>query len=284
MPRFDETTLEKRATRVVDRFMQEKVALTDGVVDAAQEDNLNPEQLKRLVETVNNMAFLKKFEGAPDRMGASEFEPASADAALQRILDQAGTEAENGGMPGVPSAADNGSNGQNAGGLNSVDDLIAALPNTRPDAPPPLPPDQLPPESQPHISGAKMAMRLEKTANQLRDARYQAQFCFNDEFQKLATAFTRANAPSFETFERDALYKWGTAAVPHLGALRAALRKPVAEYDPQEQMKTARIIDADTPAMNSFRVLLHAADMMIKSGQAEQKAREYQTRADATVR
>ena len=284
MPRFDETALEKRATAVVDRFLREKVALTDGVVDAAQEENLNPEQLKRLVETVNNMAFLKKFEGAPDRMGASEFEPASADAALQRILDQAGAEGENAELPGEPTAVDNGSNGQNSGGLNSVEDLVAALPTTRPGEPPLPPPPEPAPPVDPRVSGAKVAMRMHKTAEQLRDAHYQAQFRFNDMFQKLATSFTRTNAPAFEAFEQDALYKWGATAVPHLGALRAALRKPAATYDVQAHLKVARIIDAQTPTMNNFQALLHEADTLIKTAQAEQKAREYQTRADATVR
>lgn len=283
MPRFDETTLEKRATEVVDRFLREKIALTEGVVDAAQEENLNPEQLKRLVETVNNMAFLKKFEGAPDRLGASEFEPASADAALQRILEQAGAEADQAELPGEPTAVDNGTSPQN-GGINTADDLVAALPNTRPEVSPLPPPTQQPPPADPTVSGAKMAMRMHKTAEQLRDGRYQAQYRFEDAFQKLATYFTHTNAPSYEEFEKDALYKWGSTAIPHLGALRAALRKPTATYDANVNIKVARVIDSRTPAMNTFQALLHEADVLIKSAQAEQKAREYQARADAAVR
>lgn len=280
MPQFDETALEKRATQVVDRFLRKEASLTDGVVDAAQEENLNPEQLKRLVETVNNMAFLKKFEGAgADRLGASSFEPASADAALQRILDSAGTEGEV--APDL--TADNGSNGQNSG-IATADDLVAALPNTRPDQPPPLPPPDQVNAPPPPLSGMKVAMRLEKTAAQLRDQRYQAQFRFEELFQKLATAFTRVGAPSFEEFERDALYKWGSAAIPHLGALRAALRKPTATYDPHYATKVARVIDSRTPAMSWFQGLLQEADTLVKTAAAEQKAREYQQRADDRVR
>jgi hypothetical protein len=283
MPRFDETTLEKRATAVVDRFLREKVALTDGVVAAAQEENLNPEQLKRLVEAVNNMAFLKKFEGAPDRMNASEFEPASADAALQQLVDQAGAESDGAELPGQPTAVDNGSNGQNSG-INTADDLVAALPMTRPGESPLPPPTQQPPPAESPVSGAKMAMRLEKTAEQLRDARLQAQYRFTDEFQRLATYFTRSDAPPFEAFEQDALYKWGAVAIPHLGALRAVLRKSPAEYDPTVNTKVARIIDSRTPAMGSFQALLEEADKMVKAAHGEQRAREYQTRASTMVR
>jgi len=181
-------------------------------------------------------------------------------------------------------SAENTTGPSTAGGINNADDLVAALPETRPGAQalPPPEPQAPPPESR--VSGAKIGMRLEKTAVQLRDEKYQAQYRFTDEFQKLATSFTRTDAPSFENFEQDALYKYGHAAVPHLGALRAALRKPAATYDPDINTKVARIIDSRTPAMNSFHRLLEEADKMVKAAHAEQKVQEYQARVRTTVR
>ena len=280
MPQFDETALEKRATEVVTRYLTEKVALTDGVTDVAMQDNLNPEQLKRLVETVNNMTFLKKFEGAPDRVAASEFEPADADAALNRIVDQAGQEpsGSHGDRPPTEHA-------EVPGGVSSAEDFAAALPNSRPETqplPPPPPPDPLAPMK---VSSARVLIGLRKTAEQLRDERYQAQYRFTDTFQKLATHFTRVrNADAFEEFERDALYKHGHSAVTHLGALRAVLRKPSATYDGDYSTKVARVIDSRSPTLQMFSNLLGYSDAMLKTAAAETRAQEYIKRAEAAAK
>ena len=47
------------------------------------------EQIKRLVETVNNMTFLQKFNGGTDDDRMTEFETANPDAAIQRLIDGA---------------------------------------------------------------------------------------------------------------------------------------------------------------------------------------------------
>ena len=264
MPLFDENALEKRATSVVSRFFTEKTALTDGVVDAAQEDNLNPEQVRRLVEAVNNMTFLKKFEGAPDRLSASEFEPADADAALQQLLEAASTES-NPGAEAPPAESHS----------MTADDLAALLPLTHPGAPPSPPPAPQAPPEEAKLSSLEVTHKLRKTAEALKMQRYQAQFQFTDTFQKLATNFTKLDNQNFESFEQDALYKWGAEAIPHLGALRASLRKPAATYDPNFNVKTARVIDSRTPTLQLFNNLLKFSQDMIKTAQAEEKAQEY---------
>jgi hypothetical protein len=269
---MDENLLQKLAAEIVDRFQTTKLALTDGVTDAAQRHELNPEQIHRLVETVNNMAFLKRFEGASDRMAASEFEPADANAALQRLLSDAKDVMD--AMAPI---------GGTSGGDNLAQDLATELPVTHPGAPPPLPPATPEPMMEPKVSSAITVMRLRKTAAELCDRTYQARTAFTDEFQKLATVFTRLGAPSFEQFESDALYKWGAAAAPHLGALRAALRRPPAMYDAGINQKVAKIIDSRTPEMQSFaRLLGFYAD--IKQAQAaEVKIQAYLKQAEAHV-
>jgi hypothetical protein len=273
MPLMDENLLQKMAAEVVARFQREKVALTDGIVDAAQGNDLNPEQIRRLVETTNNMAFLNRFEGAPDRVAASEFEPADANAALQRLVSAAkdvmDTMAPLGGT---------------AGGDSLAQDMTAELPTTHPGAPPPLPPAPAAEQMEPKVSGARTIMRLRKTAEELRDQRYRARLAFTEAFQKLATVFTRTGGPRFEEFEADVLYKWGAAAVPHLGALRVTLRRPSALYDPDISVKIARVIDSRTPLMQEFRQLLEHFDAAKQAAAAEQKAQEYLKQAEATQR
>lgn len=277
MPLMDENLLQKLAAEVVRRFQTTKIALTDGVVDAAQQNELNPEQIKRLVETANNMAFQQRFEGAPDRMAASEFEPADANAALKRLVDAAedvmATMEPMGGTSGGDAIAQ---------GLSG--DLTAPLPTTRPDAPAPLPPATPEPMMEPKVSSAVAVMRLRKTAEQLRLHTYQVRTAFTDEFQKLATVFTRVGGPRFEAFEADALYKWGRAAAPHLGALRQALRKEAATYDVDISTKIARVIDSRTPELQAFGRLLERYDDIKQAQAAEVKTQEYLKQAEATLR
>jgi hypothetical protein len=273
MPLMDENLLQKLAADIVTRFQREKTALTDGVVDAAQGNDLNPEQIRRLVETTNNMAFTRRFEGAPDRVSASEFEPADANAALQRLINDAHDVMD--AMAPI---------GGTAGGDSLAHDLAAPLPITHAGAPEPLPPPPAPEANEPKISSSVVVMRLRKTAEELRDRVQQARYEFTDLFQKLATAFTRAGGPRLEEFEADALYKWGAAAVPHLTLLRAALKRPAAEYDADVSIKVARVIDSRTPLMRDFGCLLIASDAVKQAMLAETKIKDYLIAAEKGLR
>jgi hypothetical protein len=247
------------------------------VTDVAQQENLNPEQVRRLVEAVNNTVFLRKFNNEPDRLSASEFEPASADAALSRLVTNAEDFAQ---------SVDGGKDMPPPQGLGDVatQDLSSPLPMTRPEVPP-LPPPAPMPEPQQKMSAVKTVMRLRKTADDLKMQRIQVQYRFTDEFQKIATSFTHAGGSAqFLAFERDAFYKWGSAAVPYLKLLRASLRLPDAEYDDSFRTKVARVIDDHTPAMNSFAAWFKDGHEIARLAAAEQKTAEYLARGEAMLR
>jgi len=261
MALFDERKLEKRATKVVDDFFNEKRALTEGVTDVAEQDNLNPEQVKRLTEAVNNAAFLRKFEGANDRMEASQFEPADAQAALGRMLDAAKdlmvvTEGQ-GEMP---------------------DTSGEELPITRPEVEPLNPAsaeEMAAVQHEPKLSSAVMTMRLRKTAQELSDQTYQAKYAFTEEFEKLVTGFTKVGCTDFSSFELDAFYKWGDDAVTPLKMLRQSLRMPAMNYDSGARMKMARVIDSGTPEMQRFQRLLKAAHNYRSAHEGQEKVAGY---------
>jgi hypothetical protein len=265
-----EQHLDKLANQIVDQFFNEKTALTDGVVQTAQEENLNPEQVKRLVESVNNLTFLKKFSSTqgPDRM--VEFETASSNAAIQRMLDTAGDL-----MKGA-------SIGNDAYSVNT--DLSSDLPLTRPDAPEPLEAEKIASTEEPPISQRTIThtiLKLRKTAEYLAEQKYQKRVQFTDDFQKLATHFTRARGPAFEQFEKDAFYQWGDAAGPFLQTLRGSLRMAPAEYDHSTFTKVARVVDTQTPEIRLLRGLLdnHNEIHQIECGQ--EKIAEYLEKLNA---
>lgn len=265
MAQLTEQLLEKHAKTVVDDFFINNISMTDSVVKIAEQGNFNPEQIKRLVEAANNMAFQRKFNEAegPDKMDASEFQTADPNAAVQKLIGAA------------KEVMDTMSQACHATPSN---DLTADLPVTRPEVTPlnmAGPEDNLNKISEPQIKGHIMIMRLRKTAEALRDQEYQKRVELTETLQKLATTFTRLNGPSFETFEKDAFYKWGCRAAPHLQLLRQSLRKPVATYDHSEMQKTARVIDSSIPEMQLLNSMMNCSEDITKLRQGMNKTAAY---------
>lgn len=80
MRAYTEQDFEHMASRIVDRFMG-GAKLADVAALEAQEGQLNPDQIDRLVQSANTMAFLRlmdqqKAQGTPDMTG--EFDPIDA--------------------------------------------------------------------------------------------------------------------------------------------------------------------------------------------------------------
>lgn len=132
MRAYQEQDFDKMAARVVDRFMTgEKLA--DVAAMEAQQGQLNPDQIARLVQSANTMAFLRlmeqqKAQGVPDMTG--EFDPIDPRQVIQQIIggvdvpheamphaepdgDEGPLPDENSGaMPGCPDLSGNGPVGE----------------------------------------------------------------------------------------------------------------------------------------------------------------------------
>jgi hypothetical protein len=243
-----EKMLEKFAGSIVDRYFSEKVALNDGVTEIAQSQNLNDEQIKRLVEAVNTTAFLKKFNnpdpGADGRV--VEFETANPNAVINRMLDTAKAMLNSGNC--------------GCGSVDTETDISQDLPVTRADEAPAPPAEEGPPKlGEPRIRGHIVIMRLRKTAEALKEAEYQARNDFTDATQQLVDRFRRLNSTSFEEFEKDAFYQLGPPAAPFLQLVRRSLNKGSADYDYTDMRKYARIVDTDTKEMHLLREMMKAS-------------------------
>lgn len=267
MARMTEQQLEKWSAAITEQFFTEKRALNDGVTDVAEQESLNPEQVKRLVEAVNTAAFLKKFDSmsgtgadaSKDRM--VEFETASPDAVLNRLLGK---------------AKDSMAGGVTSGDC-ARDDLSAALPVTRSDEAPDEPEEKaaeyIP--AEPRIDREAVRKRLYSALDQFKAAEYQARVDFTEAFQQMADRFRRASGATFEEFEKDAFYRYGGVAAPHLQLLRQTLRLPTADYDVTEMRKYARIIDSRTPEMRALQQLLDHTAARKKYAQSVEKTEGY---------
>lgn len=59
--------LQDISVRVVSKFMTKQASLTDAISEEAKSLELNPEQIKRVIESSNTIAYLRQLETATDR-------------------------------------------------------------------------------------------------------------------------------------------------------------------------------------------------------------------------
>tara|TARA_R110002073_G_scaffold56785_2_gene144235 strand:+ start:933 stop:1856 length:924 start_codon:yes stop_codon:yes gene_type:complete len=64
-------TLKNIATSCVSEYVTSDVPLTDSIIKVASDNELNPDQIQRVVETTNQLAYLSKLASSEDR--TSEF-------------------------------------------------------------------------------------------------------------------------------------------------------------------------------------------------------------------
>ena len=264
---MSEKLLEKFAGDIVDRFFGEKVALNDGVTDMAQSQNLNEEQVRRLVEAVNTSAFLRKFNdmAQPDGSQADrvvEFETADPNAVINRMLGSAKDEMD--------------SNVETPSEVDTDTDLSTDLPVTRSDEAPAEPCECAEPKlSEARVQKHVVVNSLHKTAGLFKEQAWQARNDFTNATQDLLTRFRRLHGASFEEFEKDAFYQLGPPAAPYLQMIRQSLGKPTADYDYGDMKKYARVVDMNTPEMRLFRNMMKASQTAIDSAKGQEKVGEH---------
>lgn len=221
---------EQMATRVVDRFMGGS-KLADAATQEAMGGELSPDQIERLVQSSNTMAFLRLMEQQKAQTGAAgpdmthEFDPIDTRHIIEQIMGQVPQPH----MDADPSAMHDQSmdaamplpderpkrDGDGDGKTDDDedgddDDNDGPFPKGEKQkskdkkAPKKTPPK--PPEKDVAKEAAFRDRRRLKLAGVFDDQYKQAEWAFEDEFAKLAQLLRRAHgAPDMATFEKNAL-------------------------------------------------------------------------------
>ena len=270
MPILREQDFDKIATRVVDKFLAGTAKLAEAAAEEAADAGMNPDQIERLSQSANTMAFLRmmedrKAQGAGDLM--HEFDPIDARQVIKIVIDNTGVTVN--GKP-VDTQAPEGS-GESE---HELPNELAAL-HGKPEAPapPPAPPkkvdeadggdeDDGKPESPKEAS--HRIMRMRKLAGILEDQYLQAELSFEDTYEKLAGRFKRVyNKVSYEAFEKDALAEHGDdVGIQVLNSVRTARGLPAFEAKVAME-KTAALADRhvsdETPELYLFESMVKLA-------------------------
>ncbi len=212
------------ASRVVDRFMGGS-KLADAATEEAMGGQLGPDQIERLVQSANTMAFLRLMEqqkgqgGAPDM--THEFDPIDPRQVIQQILGQVDVpHMDAPDLTAPPSDAFDPLPNENAQDLPSTGERE---PRENDDNDGPFPKGQkqkskekeegpkekkepVAPKKDEAKEAAFRARRQRKLADVLEDQYRQADWEFADELAKITRLLKVAhNAPTLTTFEKDAL-------------------------------------------------------------------------------
>jgi hypothetical protein len=274
-----EQDYDEMAGRVVDRFLGGGVKMADAAVEEAVNGQLNADQIERLVQAANTMAFLRMMEARKaegERDMTHEFEPLETRSVIRSIIDAG---------PGLCQPEPDGpAMPQSDGDDAPLPDEMGEHRRTHepesapdgsdaPDGPFPKgerqraqerPNDKKSPAKARDKDSKKEAMvrghRLAKLASVFDDQLVVAEMAFDDGYHRLARMFKLAHgAPRFDEFEKDAMSvegdQHGLAVINLMRRERGLpLRGPDA-IEKAAQLRDHRIVD-DTQPIREFRALV----------------------------
>ena len=256
---MDRSDYEQKADEAVRGFLDGGAPLEDNIVSIATRDQLNPEQIKRIVEMANTSAFLEMFKrkSGDDRM--VEFETASPESVIKKFYEvgpnSVGTTIVS--VSGYPSLGAAGSffddiadeNSSCGCGMKvdpcscmSADPLVAEVKEA---------------SWRPRVDSVnkqKLAIRLDKAKEVISDKLAAAYYEADDIADRLSSRFKSIyDRDKLAEFEQDGLAHFGPRAVYGFNAVRSRLNKPLYNKMPSEAVvKTAsefHLVDSRQPEL-----------------------------------
>lgn len=249
---FQKEDFERMGETVAENFLSKKVPLNDTVLKIASENEMNPEQIKRLVEAANVKTFLKLFERPENKDSNIEFDVADHGDVMKRYyapkksisitkitITPSGDDNEFAGdMPSMMRSIRHG-------GLAKVAEEVA--------------------ESAPSVDKYDIIEKLRRVDQDLVMKIYEEEHEYVECLEKISSEFAKLYGPDYPKFEREALHLHGSSVAPILEDIRHNIRHtaPMAE-------KTASriVVDTNTPEMKTFSKMVQHKTAQVKYAQA----------------
>lgn len=252
---------ENLADEVVANFIEKKSSLNSSILKLAQDKDLNPDQIKRLVEMANTKTFLKLFKDNPREDQNVDFDVADANGILKNFYNE--------GSPNtvkitkititsnVPSSFDEEfpdmMRGNNEVIEHTEDDSTESDNDTTKEAA----------KKCSKKDTQKQVMKLRKVAEELMNRVYESEHCYQEKLDKLASDFCKIYGPDYSTFEKEAVIRYGDEdkfAKHALNDIRRYIRwdKPIYSY---ENIKVAGLI---TPEILELDKMIEFKKIQVK--------------------
>jgi hypothetical protein len=195
---------EKMAEDVVSDFIEKEAALNDSILKIAQDRDMNPEQIKRLVELSNTKAFLKMFKDNSEEK-KDEFDVADPREILRRFYSGDSqprsikiTKVTISKIPGDELE------------LDFPDMMRATREGVKETAP--VPSEEKSASfttTEAPYRNKKDIMKLRKVAEELMNRVYDSEHTYNDKLDKVASDFCALYGPDYKDFEKEAILRYG---------------------------------------------------------------------------
>jgi hypothetical protein len=238
----DRSDYEQKADEAVRGFLDGGAPLEDSIVSIATRDQLNPEQIKRIVEMANTAAFLEMFKrkSGDDRM--VEFETASPESVIKKFYEVGpnsfGTTVVS--VSGYPDLSTAGSFFDDVADENSSCGCGMKMDPCSCMSADPIVEVSKEASWKPrvdNINKQKLAIRLDKAKEVIADKLAAAYYEADEISTKLASKFKSIyDRDKLAEFEQDGLSQFGPSAVYGFNAIRSKLHKPLYERMPSSEI------------------------------------------------
>jgi len=258
---------EDFSDQVVDGFLEAKKPLNGSILKIAKENDLNPDQIKRLVEMSNIKAFLKIFNKPESKEKNIEFDVAEPEAILKDYYKPTGKSIS------ITKITISGG----GGGEDFHSDLPDMMRAKRHGAVPEHKIEKTAEEvaavraSQPKREVAEF--RLRKVAEEFKNKIYELEHDYQEGLDKLASEFRKDYGPNYQEFEKTALHVHGTGVMSVIEDIRSAARCKTPVYD-LEKAAARVFIDDDTPQHVIFNKMIENKYDQVKYAKASKLAGE----------
>ena len=216
MPSFSKHDIESMSFKVAEQFSN-GTPLHNSVVKLARENQMNPEQIRRLVEASNTTTFLNEFKTKTGNQRMVEFDVANPEKVIDEALDSETTSSKGPGISITISVE------PNAGLHDTVEDENNPLPELEPAS------DKVASYLGPFFQEQEEKLSLdthqryrakESLLTKIADCNYRAEDLADEISLNFRGIYTREKHASFET---DAFSLHGNSALPGLQMIRNRL-------------------------------------------------------------
>lgn len=227
MPSFSRHDIDNFAFKAV-RELQQGTPLQDSVVKIATENSMNPEQIKRLVESTNTSAFLDQFKSKTGNQRMVEFDVADAAKAISSALgsgDSITITISKGDSPEGEESLFDSIKDEFAPKVASSIEKVAYSYSKKPEKPK---------KKETKLSSYMSNKYRESLLDKVADYNYRASDLADEVSSYFKGIYSRNK---YASFELDALSRYGNAAMPALHMIRSRLgmNKIARKLSPSEE-------------------------------------------------
>ena len=249
---------DKISEEVTSKFFNEAVPLTDGVMDVAEREQMNPEEIKRTIEKSNTLAVLKLLKTNKDKK--AEIDLADYDAVIAKTHGSDD-------MPKNESSSKSQSDGQKIA-TKTASHSIPHMRNKNHDGI-----DLFNAFGLDRASLAKHAsdesqktlkdiFALKKEINELKHEKFAYEMAVYDNIDYLVSEFSNLNGPDFHKYANESYTMFGNSIKPILNTVA----NNVKENEP-ELVKVAYVVDDRTDLHTKTATIYDSLNSIIEVDQ-----------------